>query len=365
MDWSCILGTSVKPYPHQQRTAEAFMAGKSVLLRAPTGSGKTEAIVGPFLHALAEGTAATPRLVYSLPLRVLATSLRDRVAQWAPDVPIMCQHGDEPQAALFHRPVVFTTVDQTIESFITCPPTLPRKLGNIAAGAVSGAVLAFDEVQLLDPVRALQSMMVLLEYQRHLDIPFFIATATLPDALADLLVERFGCEAPVLMAPPETVASSRVLVKRLKKGRTDKDGTYQGLTESFGIREYLHLGGPLMLWIGLPQEAVSPCLFAARYLRRLGTTDSLCTVHAASGEQPDETLCARPLAQCTLDLDAVRGRLALPLNDLGPKAQLDHFAPNTNKTVTKDVLINSMYVLPLAAARQGANWLLWKRVPFE
>jgi CRISPR-associated endonuclease/helicase Cas3 len=115
MDWSCILGTSVKPYPHQQRTAEAFMAGKSVLLRAPTGSGKTEAIVGPFLHALAEGTAATPRLVYSLPLRVLATSLRDRVAQWAPDVPIMCQHGDEPQVALFHRPVVFTTVDQTIE----------------------------------------------------------------------------------------------------------------------------------------------------------------------------------------------------------------------------------------------------------
>lgn len=171
-------------------------------------------------------------------------------------------------------------------------------------------------------------------------------------------------EAPVLMAPPDTVGASRVLVKRLKKGRVT-GGEYLGLTVSFGIREYLHLGGALSLWIQVPPDAVEPCLAAARFIRRLGTTDSLCTVRAEAGVPPDRAICARRLSDCHADLAAVRGRLSLPLNDLGPKATLEHFAPSGGKNVTAGVLNSEMYVLPLTIAKQGANWMLWRRVPFD
>jgi CRISPR-associated endonuclease/helicase Cas3 len=203
MDWA-ILGTDSesrtrKPYPHQARVAEALLAGRSVLLRAPTGSGKTEAVCAPFLHSLAQQGPLPRRLIYSLPMRALATSLCDRAQGWEPGL-ACCQHGEEPQSPLFARPLVFATIDQSLGSFITCPPSLPRKLGNIAAGAVLSAMLAFDEVQLLDPQRALQAMFVLLSHQKYLGIPFVIATATLPDVLADYLQDQYGCEAPVDVA---------------------------------------------------------------------------------------------------------------------------------------------------------------------
>jgi len=36
--------TGHEPYPHQIKTYEALAKGESVILRAPTGSGKSEAV---------------------------------------------------------------------------------------------------------------------------------------------------------------------------------------------------------------------------------------------------------------------------------------------------------------------------------
>lgn len=191
LDWTSLLRDN-KPYPHQEQVAGLLLQGKSVLLRAPTGSGKTEAICAPFLHCLDHGGPLAHRLIYSLPMRVLATSLRNRATHWR-DKAAYCQHGEDPQAPLFSRPMVFSTIDQTLGSFMCCPPSLPQKLGNMAAGAVGSAFLAFDEVQLLDPERALQAMFVLMAYQRELGIPFVLATATLPKVLADRLTGEFHC----------------------------------------------------------------------------------------------------------------------------------------------------------------------------
>jgi len=68
------------PTQHQQDAWNALSQGKPVLLRAPTGSGKTEAVVLPFLHF--GGQVIPVRLLYALPLRSLANQLADRISSY-------------------------------------------------------------------------------------------------------------------------------------------------------------------------------------------------------------------------------------------------------------------------------------------
>lgn len=77
--------TGNKPYPYQERLAEANPWPD--LLEAPTGAGKTEAIVLAWLWRRLYGTeqvrASTPRrLIYTLPMRVLVEQTEARVRQW-------------------------------------------------------------------------------------------------------------------------------------------------------------------------------------------------------------------------------------------------------------------------------------------
>ena len=67
--------TGFAPYPYQLRVAEKLLTGRNIVLRAPTGAGKTWAVVAPFLYSLTQKNALADRLLYTLPLRALATSL--------------------------------------------------------------------------------------------------------------------------------------------------------------------------------------------------------------------------------------------------------------------------------------------------
>lgn len=77
--------TSTPPYAYQRRLA--LDDPWPEILEAPTGAGKTEAIVLAWLwrrrHAAPEVRRATPRrLAYCLPMRVLVEQTRDRVKRW-------------------------------------------------------------------------------------------------------------------------------------------------------------------------------------------------------------------------------------------------------------------------------------------
>lgn len=167
-------------------------------------------------------------------------------------------------------------------------------------------------------------------------------------------------DAPIRVAPPECVASSRVLTKRLKKPKQ----TGAGFTTSFGIREYLHPKGPVTAWLCTPEETLADTMLAARRLRRLGTTDSLVHTEVCECDGPDLTISARKLSELPLDPTIARGRLTLPLNDLTQKAVFEHFAPSDAKSGAGKALETTRYLLPLKLTKQGANWLLWERAPF-
>src|SRR5271157_1516771 len=63
------------PYRYQEELAERLFQHQSVVLRAPTGSGKTWATVAPFLFNRIQKQGRADRLIYVLPLRSLASSL--------------------------------------------------------------------------------------------------------------------------------------------------------------------------------------------------------------------------------------------------------------------------------------------------
>src|SRR5579863_2628016 len=71
--------TGFPPYPWQERLEADLTAGKSVILRVPTGAGKTWGAVAPFLHGVKTGKPLSDRLLYALPLRSLASSLHATV----------------------------------------------------------------------------------------------------------------------------------------------------------------------------------------------------------------------------------------------------------------------------------------------
>ncbi len=78
--------TTYAPRNFQREAIAKLLQHQDILLRAPTGSGKTETAIAPFLFAKALNIDFPNKLIYVVPLRTLANSLRQRteilVANW-------------------------------------------------------------------------------------------------------------------------------------------------------------------------------------------------------------------------------------------------------------------------------------------
>ncbi|MBU2609352.1 MAG: DEAD/DEAH box helicase [Chloroflexi bacterium] len=67
-------------YPYQKRVAKLLRTGKSVILQAPTGSGKTIAAIWPYLESWDRQATDFPRkCIYVVPMRVLAVCRRTQI----------------------------------------------------------------------------------------------------------------------------------------------------------------------------------------------------------------------------------------------------------------------------------------------
>ena len=75
VDWFERQGWELLPF--QQKTWEAYLAGRSGLIQVPTGSGKTfAAVMGPIARMLADDQSLKGiRLLYITPLRALSRDL--------------------------------------------------------------------------------------------------------------------------------------------------------------------------------------------------------------------------------------------------------------------------------------------------
>ncbi|MGQ9583165.1 MAG: DEAD/DEAH box helicase, partial [Thermoplasmatota archaeon] len=110
-----------EPTEPQEVGIPAVASGESVLLIAPTGLGKTEAVVLPLLDRVLSKRPDPPSLIYITPLRALNRDLLRRLNQWAGElgVRVGVRHGDTPrrerEEQLRRPPDVLITTPETLQ----------------------------------------------------------------------------------------------------------------------------------------------------------------------------------------------------------------------------------------------------------
>ncbi|MEW6541543.1 MAG: CRISPR-associated helicase Cas3' [Bacillota bacterium] len=201
-------------YPYQEKASMALLSAHNVILRAPTGAGKTWAALLPFLYAKRTGIQFVDRVLYALPLRSLASQLHASTmdachkAGWAVEraydvtntggagtkkLFVTIQTGERQEDSFFRGDIIFTTIDQLLSSYILDPVSLPGRLANINTGALLGSLLVFDEFHLLEPDKSMGTAIEMLDRLRPY-CRFVLMTATLSDIAVQWLRERFGAQ---------------------------------------------------------------------------------------------------------------------------------------------------------------------------
>jgi Distinct helicase family with a unique C-terminal domain including a metal-binding cysteine cluster len=94
------------PYKFQIEVGERILEGKfPLLIKAPTGAGKTEAVLFPFLNQFIDNKFyIAPRMIYVLPMRVLVNNVYERIKRYtqkiSPYISVQIQYGDFPEGIL-------------------------------------------------------------------------------------------------------------------------------------------------------------------------------------------------------------------------------------------------------------------------
>lgn len=186
-----MLGSpTALPYHHQEAVSEHLLAGRNVVLQAPTGSGKTEAALLPFLHAWKHQLDFPRKCIYAVPLRTLANQFKTRADAWLERLGLSMeasiQTGEHPTDPKLEGDLIFATIDQLLSSALMRPYSLSSSQANLNLGSVVGSYLVLDEAHLFDWGSTLPTSLVLLKMLKGV-CPFVVMTATLSGEMQEQL----------------------------------------------------------------------------------------------------------------------------------------------------------------------------------
>lgn len=212
--------THFPPYSFQLDIAKKALSGNSVIMQAPTGSGKTWASIVPFLIARKENMEFPQKLIYALPLRVLANSLYSDIKNnefiKQNNIKVTIQTGEKNDDPYFiEGDIIFTTIDQVLSSLLCIPFSVSKRQGNINAGAILSSYLVFDEFHLLDYERSLSTVFTVLKEFKG-KILFCLMTATLSENLLNEMCNELNVDRVIVDREKfNEIKSQRNKIKRL------------------------------------------------------------------------------------------------------------------------------------------------------
>ena len=196
-------------YPYQQRVKELVLKGKSIILQAPTGAGKTRASLSPYIEAFFElSPEAFPRkCIYSVPMRVLANQFYIEYTELTASyfrrtrkkMSTSTQTGEQPQDPKLQEDLIFATIDQSLSSALAVPYSLSTGMSNLNAGAFYASYLVFDEFHLFPLADengaegALTTTLQLLMQVKGIT-PFVLMTATFSSTMLSELARLLDAE---------------------------------------------------------------------------------------------------------------------------------------------------------------------------
>ncbi|MBI5347115.1 MAG: DEAD/DEAH box helicase, partial [Candidatus Aenigmarchaeota archaeon] len=191
------LGKLVKqrfeePTLAQEKVFKKIIDDENVLVIAPTGIGKTEAVMLPIFNKLLEKKHKPISILYLTPMRSLNRNMLDRLYWWCDklDLEVAVRHGDTTQAE--------RSAQREIPPHLLV--TTPETLGAILPGKVMREHLKnvkyviVDEIhELIESKRGVQ-LSVILERLEKLSGPFqrigLSATVGSPERVADFLSRK-------------------------------------------------------------------------------------------------------------------------------------------------------------------------------
>ncbi len=220
--------TKNRPYYYQKRAMELMEKNISLIVRAPTGSGKTEIALIPFICGIND--YLPPQLIYSLPTRTLVESIGERAVKYASfkKLRVAIHHGKKATSSLFEEDIIVTTIDQTAGAYLSVPLSMPKRWGNIFVGGVASALTVFDEVHTLHPEKGLQTAIAIAMQSAKLGFPSLIMSATLPDVFIESMKERIeknGGRVEIIDVEDESEIKSRKNRKVELINRTNEELT--------------------------------------------------------------------------------------------------------------------------------------------
>lgn len=156
-----------KPYDFQREILRILQEEKkSVIVQTPTGSGKTDGALQPFIQCLVQDGDWLPRTcLYATPMRVLSNQFHDKFRKRIKSIdkkgtrlteifeklkrdPVSIQTGEQPHDPQFESLLTFCTIDQLLASFLGVPYSIDGRRANLNVGAVIGSYLVLDEFHL-------------------------------------------------------------------------------------------------------------------------------------------------------------------------------------------------------------------------